>query len=71
MKKITIAIIILVIIIGLGVVIMLTSSKECAELGEEECKKADNCLSVLVPVPCESEPCSNNAIFKECKDKSK
>jgi len=70
MKKSTIIIIIILIaIIGIGAVILFTNQKECADLDEQECKKADNCLSVLVPVPCDTEPCAD-AEFKECKDKT-
>jgi hypothetical protein len=67
-KPLIIIVAALVLAIGIGAVIFLKSAKECAELNEQECKKDDSCLSVLVP--CQDPSCASNAIFKECKDKA-
>jgi len=70
-KSTTLIIIILIVVICVGAIILLTGKKECADLDEQECKKADHCLSTLVPVPCENEPCDEVKVeFKECKDKT-
>ncbi|MDD5040442.1 MAG: hypothetical protein PHY34_04815 [Patescibacteria group bacterium] len=68
MKKTTLAIIIAaVVVIGVGAALLLRSPKACADLDEQACKKADNCLSVLVP--CSGPTCASNAVFTQCKDK--
>ncbi|MBU0598034.1 hypothetical protein KKF61_03495 [Patescibacteria group bacterium] len=68
MKKSTILIIIVVLaVIIIGAVFIFTKQKPCSELNEQECKKADTCLSVLVP--CSGADCPDGAEFKECKSK--
>lgn len=67
MKKNYLLILILLFIVAAGLVYFLTSSKECQDMNEEECKMADNCLSVLIP--CTGSDCTSQAVFTECKDK--
>ena len=66
-KSIILIIVILIIVMAVGAVIFLRGNKPCSELNEQECKKAKDCVSVLVP--CTSADCTSEAIFKECKDK--
>jgi flagellar basal body-associated protein FliL len=69
MKKsnIIVIVIVLIVVIGVGLLIYFVSGKECKDLNEQQCKKDDSCLSVLVP--CTGPSCTNQAVFKECKDK--
>ncbi|MFA5134887.1 MAG: hypothetical protein WC505_03830 [Patescibacteria group bacterium] len=68
-KTLLIAGIIAIVAIGMAI-IFLTGPKECAEMDEEECRMADECISTIVPVPCETEPCELRTEFKECKAKT-
>jgi len=69
MKKsnLIVIIVVLIVAIGIGSLIYFVSGKECKDLNEQQCKKNDSCLSVLIP--CQGSSCNANAVFKECKDK--
>jgi len=67
MNKSYLIIILIIIIVGAGLFYWLTGNKQCTDLNEQECKKDDSCLSVLVP--CTGADCTSSAVFTECKDK--
>ncbi|MFH0952268.1 MAG: hypothetical protein V1838_03700 [Patescibacteria group bacterium] len=66
-KNLIIIVVIILIIIGAGLIYLLNPAKECRDLNEQECKKNDSCLSVLVP--CTDPSCVSDAVFQECKAK--
>lgn len=57
------------IIVIAGLWLLVSGKKSCSELSEQQCKKDDRCLSVLVPNRCDDPPCTPDAVFKECKEK--
>ena len=67
MKKSYLIIILIVIILGAGLAYFLITGQECKDLNEEQCKKDNSCLSVLVP--CTGSNCTSDAVFTDCKDK--
>lgn len=69
MKKPYLIILAVIILVTAGLIFYFASGKKCKDLNEEQCKKDDRCLSVLVP--CTDPGCTSDAVFKECKDKSK
>ncbi|MFH1207763.1 MAG: hypothetical protein V1668_04120 [Patescibacteria group bacterium] len=67
-KNYLIILAVVIIVVGGAALFLLTRPKKCSDLDEQACKKADQCLSVLVP--CRGPECAHAAVFKECKDKN-
>ncbi len=67
-KNYLIILAVVIIVAGGALAFILTRPKKCADLDEQACKKADQCLSVLTP--CDDPDCASSAVFKECKDKT-
>lgn len=67
MKKFYLIILAVIILAAAGLIFYFTSGKQCKNLNEQQCKKDDSCLSVLVP--CTDPSCPAKAVFSECKDK--